>query len=257
MRVRAAATLLILTLFIYTGITAQAEDAYHVFLPFVVSPPRLENGDFEGGQSHDNRYWIWPWHQDYVGWFNEVRPGIGWTAWWVENDFCPRNEEYITGRPEFTLIFDYEDPHRVTAGHNAAKQFTFWRCGHFGLYQQVSVSGRDNYKVVLQAHVWYTSCSSDLYGEIPKDSDCNPINPNEYMTIRIGVDPTGGNQYWSGNILWSDAYSRYGHYGEALISPEFMVAEPSIVTIWVEALSSQPLKHNDLYVDSVVLEYVP
>lgn len=221
----------------------------------------LINPGFEGGQWNEAVYWEWPWHEAYFETFSEVRPPVGWVAWWVENEFCQHAEQFKTGRPEFTLIFDYEDPARVYEGDQAAKVFTFWRCGHFGLYQKVNLSP-GQYTFGMQIHTWYTSCSEDRHGSIPKDQNCDPIY-NEHMYFRVGVDPLGtepeslsitedaSGMYYFSSVAWGPWHEQYGLYNDRIWTPVINLVRATDVTIWVEAVSELPLKHDDLYVDDV------
>ncbi len=251
-----------------------------IYLPLVTRPRLIRNAGFEEGQWQKAVYWIWPWHDAifYEG-YQEIRPPVGWTAWWVQGRFCEHNEEFMTGRPEFTLIFDWQDENRVAEGSQAAKAFTFWRCGLFGYYQRVALSS-GNYRFGIRAHTWYTSCSADRYGSVPKDGNCNPLT-NEHMYIWVGIDsisacaslsaclpdPQAGGHaqadahadreeeilYKSPSIRWSAPAEQYGLYGsDYLWTPTVWVEETA--TFWIKTESWQPLKHNDLYVDAVVLE---
>lgn len=230
--------------------------SYYTYLPFVTRyrEAMLENPSFEGGQWQENRYWEWPWRQVYTGKFNEVRPPIGWTAWWVERMFCPHNEDFKTGRPEVTLIFDYVDPLRLSDGDQAAKWFTFFLCHYGGLYQRVNVQpGR--YQFSIDAHYWYSGCSTQPHGPPLQDDCVTPIGPWDYATIEVGIDPTGGEYYDSVDTVWSQTYEIFGTYGERLYSPVIETAG-GWITVWVRGIARQPLKHDDLYLDDARLEEI-
>ena len=227
------------------------------YLPAVMRSWKAEliNSSFEGGQWQAARWWIWPWHDAYTMQFNEVRPPEGWVAWWVERMFCPRYQDYKTGRPEVTLAdlsTGFPDPLRVADGDKAVKWFTFWRCHYGGLYQVLDVSpGR--YRVSVLAHSWYTDCSSRLH-DPPYAADCR-TRLDDHAWISVGLDPMGGEAYWSDTIQWSDRVGQYGRYGERIVSSVVETTGP--LTIWIRSETEAPLKHDDLYLDGIRLERLP
>ena len=237
----------------------RADDGdYHVYLPLVTQPiiERIRNADFEGGQWQEVRWWRWPCAIASDEQFDEDRPAGEWTGWWVENQACNHNPYFATGRPEFTLITTAVDARRVVDGTQAAKAFTFWRCGLFGYFQRITLPAGE-YRFGAFIHTWYTSCSSDPYGPLPRDKNCLLFRTGEHMRVWLGVARGDVTDFWE-NIIWSDAYERYGTYGpERFWSPTIRLDEAATITLWIKTESDLPLRHNDLYMDSAVVERLP
>lgn len=232
-----------------------AEELDHrVYVPgvFRYRRPAVANPSFEGGQWQGARWWSWPWQAVYTGPFNEVRPPEGWTAWWLENRFCEHNESFKSGRPEVTLITPIEDGRRVVDGEKALKFFTFFRCHYGGIVQTIRVQPGE-YRFGALAHYWYSNCSTRPY-DPPLRTDCStPISPYDKGTITLGISAVAAQDYWSEDVLWSQDFEAYGGYGDMFWSP--WVESDGFITLWVKGETYQPLKHNDLYVDAVMLEW--
>jgi hypothetical protein len=216
----------------------------------VLTPPRgLTNADFEGPTWTQTRYYLWPWHNAYTTPFTEINPPTGWVAWWVENRFCTRFELHKSGRPEVTLIHTYQDTTRVSSG-DTAKWFTFWRCHLGGLYQTTNVHP-GAYQFCVDLHYWYTDCSFRP-NDPPYESNC--ITPADWAlaTLHVGIDPTGGQDYFSPAIAWSQPAEIYGRFRDSLCSPLVSTTGEQL-TVWIKGETQAPLKHCDLYADNAIL----
>jgi hypothetical protein len=224
---------------------------HYLYLPAIVNhqPHGLANADFEAGQWRATRYWVWPWQEAHTQEFGEISPPVGWVAWWVDRRFCPRYETYKSGRPEVTLITIEQDQNRVSSGDQAAKWFTFWRCHLGGLYQVLPVHP-GTYQFCVELHHWYSDCSTKPYSP-PLESDCR--TPAEWTgaTLQVGIDPKGGEDYWSSNIIWSHPTSIYGTYdGNICTVP---AAVDNQLSVWIRSETQAPLKHEDIYIDHAQL----
>ncbi|MBI3361349.1 MAG: LysM peptidoglycan-binding domain-containing protein [Chloroflexi bacterium] len=73
------------------------------------------------------------------------------------------------------------------------------------------------------------------------------------MGMRVGIDPTGGTNAFSPNVVWSRVNDSYDTW--ELYSVE-AVARNSAVTVFTRSTPIYPLEHNDLYVDDASLVVV-
>ena len=167
--------------------------------------------------------------------YGEIFTPEGWVTWWQEGDF---------GRPECKVIPNEHpfnaDPTRIYQGYYSGMCFTFFRKQNAGYYQVVrNVAPGSLVEGSFYAHAW--SCSEDN----PPQS-CG--DPNAFY-FRVGIDPNGGTDPFSGNIIWSGAHYIYDQYG--LVGPvQATVGEAGAVTLFTQAYGKWPNKHNDAYVDS-------
>ena len=184
----------------------------------------LENGDFEGE-------------------FNDLdgadprNVAEGWTPWHV-------------GRSSSSPSFANHDPNydeetdriRLDEAGSAQKYFTNFATHHGGIYQVVesAVSGAA-YRFSIYAHVWSSSFEDADYSEDPGD-----------IVVRVGIDPNGGTDGESADIVWSTAatffYDAYRQY--AVIA----TAASSTITVFVESTVGAPRANNYIYLDDAVLE---
>jgi hypothetical protein len=69
----------------------------------------------------------------------------------------------------------------------------------------------------------------------------------------VGIDPDGGVDF--DDVIWSAPVEVYGRYGDP-IRLERVTAEGPMLTLWLYAEATHPLKHNDVYWDDVTLEVI-
>jgi LysM repeat protein len=70
------------------------------------------------------------------------------------------------------------------------------------------------------------------------------------MHMKIGIDPTGGTDPWSKDIIWSaekDVYDKFERYEVQA------VARSNKVTVFTHSRPENPMKHNDVYLDDAEL----
>jgi LysM repeat protein len=270
--------------------TAQASYPTATSAPIVYTPTPvsvalganlLYDGDFEGrlyipcSNSSDV-----PWHhiscdgldldlkddkgrRIYLMW-DTVQVPLGWKAWWL-----PPNTKHGTDpvfyknhpnncyadAPEGCIAWhnpEFRDtkgiisgPSRIQSGKNSQKYFTFYSVHEAGLLQTINVPVGS----VLRFGVYMQAWSSN--------KDGNELDPASYkssdqtsMHMKVGIDPTGGDDPWSPNIVWSsehDAYDAFGYYEVRA------TAQADHVTVFTHSMPEKGLKHNDVYVDSAEL----
>jgi LysM repeat protein len=191
---------------------------------------------------------------------------VGWSAWWRQpnNNFddpnyfntyphyCPmeqrrtppdckawHNPEYrdTLGGPQET------GPVRKVAGDNSQKYFTFYSVHEAGLYQVVGgVKPGDRLRFSIFLEAWSTS------GNDPKKSDLN-----QHMNLQVGIDPTGGNDPWSSNIIWTAPAESFDRFSQFVVEA---VAKNNVVSVWTRSIPDLPLEHVDVYADEASLTVV-
>lgn len=77
-------------------------------------------------------------------------------------------------------------------------------------------------------------------------------DPNDHGDLyqRVGIDPTGGTDWQSPNVVWSEMRMQYDEFG--LFSVE-AVAQADTITVFVWSKANIPVKHNDVYWDDATL----
>lgn len=186
----------------------------------------------------------------------------GWAAWWrvpntnesdpnFFNTFpnnCPEkphtpstcapwhNPEFrdTAGGPQET------GPSRRLAGENSQKYFTYYSIHEAGLYQMVGgikPGQRLRFSVYMEA---WSNAMND-----PWHSAGQPT-----MGMKVGIDPYGGNNPWSPNIVWSPVQESFDRF--SLFSVE-AVARNSIVSVWTRSQPFFAIQHNDVYIDEASL----
>lgn len=212
----------------------------------------LKNPGFEGitcrpdspaGWCYDN------WTRDTFNGsvWGEIYTPQGWVTFWSEGVNPHDGRNY--GRPECKVIPKQSPfigpPARIHGGNYAVMQFGFFRAIDSGLYQ--TVSGLSPHAIVqfsAYAHAW--SCDSDGGGPYS-------CGDTYQMLFQVGIDPNGGSNPWSPNVIWASGYS-YDEY--RLIGPvQAKVGDAGVVTVFLRATAKWPYKHNDVYWDSASLVY--
>lgn len=127
----------------------------------------------------------------------------GWSAWHLLDDQLVSSVG--SPQPEYAPASSDPTP-RVRGGEEAQKIFSTFSTNVGGVFQRVSegISPQTEYQFTVYGWVWSAS------GDDPavSDSDAN-------VTIEVGIDPTGGTDFESEDIVWSlpdeqyDAFNPY------------------------------------------------
>lgn len=180
---------------------------------------------------------------------DEVQVPQGWYGWWREPDSAPQyparcDIQYAPPnciafhRPEWREAGLYPD--RVRTGLNAQKYFTFWSIHEAGMYQRVtSVKAGQKLRFTVYMMAWSTDKA-----EVPVSSG------QQTMNLKVGIDPYGGTDPFSPNIVWSKAGDSYDVYGQFSVEA---VAQKNAVTVFTYSRPIYPIQHNDVYVDDAAL----
>lgn len=226
-------------------VTAAEESPKDVFLPESKGGLCADfNGDnlvsnpsFEGAYS---AYVPPDGHPDCpAGVCNSAQMAPDWTPWWLSHD--PADPDWIIVMPEWKPASDaFTNPTRVRTGERAQQLFSFYATHEAGFYQQVLVEPGRDYCFSIWGHGWSAQDDDDAYSG-PDDG---------ILQQRIGLDPTGGTDWQSGNIIWGTARTQYDLYGLFEVSA---TANASTMTLFVYSQPAYAVKHNDVYWDDARL----
>jgi LysM repeat protein len=195
-----------------------------------------------------------------------VQVAKGWSAWWQPpNDNRQAKDYYDTfpsycgqlspndcvawHMPEFRDTRSMpQDPPRIRSGENSQKYFTFWSVHEGGVYQVVEgLRPGTPLRFSIYMHAWSAT-------------KLNGVEPNPHqsfgqtsMHMKIGIDPTGGTDPWSKDIIWSaekDTYDKFERYEVQA------VARANKVTVFTHSRPENPMEHNDVYLDDAEMSFV-
>jgi len=184
----------------------------------------LQNGDFEG---------------NFVALDGADPRGVAesWTPWHVAA--TSSSPSFANHDPNYD---EETDRIRLDEAGKAQKYFTLFATHQGGVYQEVdSLTSGATYRFSIYAYVWSSSFEDTEVSEDPGD-----------VVLRVGIDPTGGTDGASADIVWSTAatffYDAYRQY--AVIA----TAESTSITVFVESTVGEPRANNYIYLDDAVLE---
>lgn len=159
----------------------------------------------------------------------ELKVAEGWTPWWHQTD----------RRPEFKIARPEVDPHRVHSGQQAQQWFTTHATHTGGIYQQVRgvpVGG------LLTFSGWVQAFSRNDDGDWRKSD-------GRYR-MRIGIDPYGGLDPESRDVVWSTVVQPYDSWTPLSVEAD---ARSDRCTLYVWGQAEWPVRHNNGYVDDCEL----
>jgi hypothetical protein len=209
----------------------------------------LTDGDFEAPN----------WRaQDGIG---ELVVATGWRAWYVDAN---RIQSYVKQpsncdtsdracywmRPEFNSADFAAFPNRVHSGFKAQKYFSYGRMHEAGLYQQaVGIQPGATLRFSIYMQAWQCSKLENC-GENGIRSDA----PAE-MHLRVGIDPYGGTDPFSANVVWSPEKAAFDQWVQFSVQAQ---AKGGAVTVFTHSRAEWdwPRVNNDVYLDDASLTVV-
>lgn len=206
----------------------------------------LQNGDFEGD-------FVRQWNAANDEWANG-RVAESWVAWWrkptdAEGEYpgpCPKDEATCQPwhRPEYrqTKGIPYTPP-RVRSGDNSQMYFTSFGLHEGGLYQRVS-GAPIGWRVRFS--IWARAWSSNI-------EDTTQSSEQPSLRLRVGIDPTGGIDPWSADVVWSQAADSFDAFSEYSVEA---VAKADTVTVFFRSLPERAVKHIDVMLDDAELSVI-
>jgi len=205
----------------------------------------LVNGDFE--------WWDW----DIRSWpFQDGTPEVqvcpGWRAFYLDEPPAGVTEPEMWKRPEFRDVKASEYAYRVRSGNLAQKYFTFGGQHIAGLYQQVSgIEPGTPLRFSIYMQTWSCMAGDEGWNICPTGYKSNNPPP---MHTKVGIDPTGGTDFWSANVVWGPELNAYDVWTLFQVDA---VAQNSAVTVftysyadWFDSIFRM---HNDVYIDDASL----
>jgi len=164
-----------------------------------------------------------------------VEAPTGWTAWWVTQDGAttPTScEPWI--QPRFQLNGGSGVPH---SGAYAANYYTMWASHNAGLYQKVTgVTANTIYKFSIYG-----------YSVSRAESDTQSVSATNMW---VGIDPTGGTDASSGNIVWAGPYNIQNNHGLMEVQA---AAKGGAITVFTRSQPIWCMDHNDSFWDDATL----
>lgn len=179
--------------------------------------PELLNGNFEGGFRN----------VDGIG---ELEVAHNWHPWWDRR----------SARPEYKNAAPFAN--RIHRGVGAQQWFSTRKVHTAGIYQRIAgILPGSVLSLAAWVQAWVTGEND------PK------VSHGRYR-MKIGIDPYGGIDAESADIVWSDdghAVQPYDAY-ERLHVECFALSDRCTVFIWGQ--NEWALRHNNAYVDDCTLE---
>ncbi|HSD83909.1 MAG TPA: LysM peptidoglycan-binding domain-containing protein [Anaerolineae bacterium] len=182
----------------------------------------------------------------------------GWQAWYVTPDGVTYPTSCGDNSPETCKPYgvpgyqpaqpqDSRVPPRSISG-NAQKWGSSYYVYIAGVYQQVSgltPGARLQFSAFTQAF----NCSDDGGCFGPAGRKGYSYEPGE-NSLRVGIDPTGGTNPYSSNIVWSSYANPLDAYVQQAVEA---VAQSDKVTVFVWSAPQYPEKHLETFVESASL----
>jgi hypothetical protein len=190
---------------------------------------------------------------------DEVQIAPGWLAWFLDAppsyvnipDNCRKPTDGFHCywmRPEFRTQVDFAN--RIHGGVRSQKYFSFGRMHEAGLYQQVGgiTPGTTlRFSIYMQSWMCYQIDKCSKNG-IRSDWPTN-------MHLRVGIDPYGGSDPFSPNIVWSPEQDAFDQWVEFSVQAR---ALGDTVTVFTHSRPEWDWarNNNDVYLDDASLVVV-
>ena len=169
----------------------------------------------------------------------EIEVANGWTPFWQDGPFA---SDGYNLRPEYKP----EDAsrygtRRVHGGNFSQKFFTTFGTHKAGLWQRVGVPKDSQCTFSIWVQAWSSTESN------PGTSD-----GGQYRTY-VGIDPTGGTDWNTPNIVWSEANVVLDEWAQITVDTR---AQADAITVFVKGEAEWRVKHNDSYWDDACLTII-
>jgi hypothetical protein len=173
---------------------------------------------------------------------DNINVAAGWYPYWVQGS-PEENEHGLKLQPEYKAAFTADFPYtRVRSGEQAQQYFHSYGAFIGGVLQQVTVPRNAR----LRLSVWGQAWSCLHYEDCP---DATSVDPSP-MYMRIGIDPTGGTDWTSANVVWSGYAHPYDAYAPFAVEA---TAQGALVTVYLYGAPEFPNDDNDVYWDDASL----
>ena len=154
----------------------------------------------------------------------------GWFPW------------YIGTQPQYYASSDTVEGvgvPRVLEG-DGQQFFTYYSVHTGGVYQTVSgVTPGNSYTFSVNAHVWSTS-----------GGDPNISAEPGGVIVQVGIDPLGGSDGASADVVWSAPIERYDAFNLYEVTAS---AAAETITVWVRSSVTTAVQYSVIYLDNASL----
>ena len=176
----------------------------------------------------------------------ELEPPTWWFPFWNPGPSAvDPNTNYR--RPEFRVYAWRDGPHYEYEGSKYLVFFGFFGAIDAGIYQKVNVTPGQMYEFSYQGFAW-SNCVGGKEGV--SGEGCVNFPPDQAV-FKAGIDPTGGTNYTSSNIVWGQPQSIYDEWGPVSVRTQ---AQSSMITVFVRCTFwHNYIEHNDAHVDALKL----
>jgi hypothetical protein len=170
---------------------------------------------------------------------------VPWLAWFVEGPPEQTSQGFLLA-PEFKMSTRNDAPFNRVRNGDLAQQY-FHSFGNFqaGVYQVVQgVSPGALLRLQIWGMTW--SCDRESKGNCGNNTSGDP----SAMHLRIGIDPTGGTNVFSANIVWSEEVNAWDTWTLMQVEAE---AANSTITVFVYSYPDYRSQDNNVYLDDASL----
>jgi LysM repeat protein len=161
-----------------------------------------------------------------------VKVAPSWQPW----SLPPGSSSAINARPEYKPA----PANRVRSGSAAQEYNTFFATHTGGVYQRVPVSPNTELLFSIYIYVW----SSGTFANPDVSQDPN------HVILNVGIDPTGGTDGTSSNIVWSADAEYYDQYRQMSVTA---TSQSTAVTVFVRSAPTGFVGTSNIYLDDASL----
>lgn len=169
----------------------------------------------------------------------EIEVANGWHPWFQDG---PHQDQGLFHRPEWDAEnAQWHGTRRIKEGTWAQKWGKVYSTHRAGIYQQVNVPAGSEVTLTAWAQAWSSVEDDPSYSK------------NGAYRLMVGIDPTGGTDWRSSNIIWSEPNHTLDQWVQLRLTAR---AQSGTITVYLRGEAEWPVKHNDAYFDDVCLTYV-
>jgi LysM repeat protein len=166
----------------------------------------------------------------------------GWKPWWVK-------ERPTDVNPEYKPAEGNVGGNRIHSGSRAAQYFSFWSTHKAGLRQTVTVPANAVLEFSIFGQAWMT-----------EDDNASVSDRSGTPNMQIGIDPTGGTNPYSPNVVWSGYQQPFDAYVRFAVQAQAQGEQVTVFTFSAPSVNPNSpeygFKHNDIYWDDASLVVV-
>lgn len=133
---------------------------------------------------------------------------------------------------------------QIRSGTNAQVYYSPFETHDAGIYQRVTgITPGTELRFSIYAFVF-----SNAFDDLDRSEQPGGV------ALRVGIDPTGGTDPFSSNVVYSDTTISYDAYRQYSIIAD---AQANAVTVFVRSTVSEPVQNSVVYLDDAVLNVTP